>query len=33
MTARVVSLLLAVAIPAFAQSPNPVVTGKAYKFE
>ena len=33
MTARVVSLLLAVAIPAYAQSPYPVVTGKAYKFE
>jgi glyoxylase-like metal-dependent hydrolase (beta-lactamase superfamily II) len=33
MTARVVSLLLAVAIPAYAQNPYPVVTGKAYKFE
>jgi len=33
MTARVVSLLLAVAIPVYAQSPYPVVTGKAYRFE
>jgi cyclase len=33
MAARVVPLLLAVAILAFAQGPYPVVSGKAYKFE
>ena len=33
MKARVIALLLAIAIPAFAQNPNPSVTGKAYKFE
>ena len=33
MKARVIALLMAIAIPAFAQNPYPVVTGKAYKFE